>query len=254
MLRKRLIVSLLIDNERHLVNTVNFTKRHYIGDPLNASYIFSDYEVDELLVLDIDAATNNRCIPYAFVQALSNFTTVPLSVGGGIKNSREIKDLLSLGVEKVVIGENLNDNFNFLREASSKFGSSSITAILNVKKSQDGTYNFFSGKKKIPNNDIIKVACKCQDAGAGELIINNIDRDGKKNGYDIDLMSRLNSKLKIPLVALGGCGNTNDIKELINKTNISGIACSTLFVYATNTKNVLLKYGEIKEKIEDNLT
>ena len=109
MLRTRLIVCLLLDSELHLVNTKNFIKNKYLGDPLNASYIFSNYDVDELLVLDIDASKNNRCISYDFVNALSNFTTVPLSIGGGISNLYQIQNILSLGVEKVVIGENLNN-------------------------------------------------------------------------------------------------------------------------------------------------
>ena len=125
MLRKRLIVSLLIDDDCHLVNTINFSKRKYIGDPLNAAYIYSHYEVDELLVLDIDATKGERCIPYEFVKALSNFTTVPLTIGGGIGKLDQIQHVLSFGVEKVVIGENIKHDFSFIKEASNKFGSCS---------------------------------------------------------------------------------------------------------------------------------
>ena len=249
MLRKRLIVSLLIDEDCHLVNTINFSKRNYIGDPLNAAYIFSHYEVDELLILDIDASKNRRFIPYEFVKALSNFTTVPLTIGGGIGKIEQIQNVLSLGVERVVIGENIKNDFSFIKEASNKFGSSSITAMINIKKTNDSNYEIFFGKNKFINNNPLDIAKECQQAGAGELIINQIDREGKGMGFDLDLINALSSILTIPIVALGGCGSTIHIKELIDNTNISGIACSSIFVYADNTKNVLLKYNEVKNEI-----
>ena len=253
MIRTRLIISLLLDNECHLINTKKFGERTYLGDPLNAAYIFSHYEVDEMLILDIDASKNKRVIPYKFVKALSNFTTVPLSVGGGIKSLNQIQDLLSFGVEKVIIGENLKDNFVFLKEASNRFGSSSISTIINVNKNKDNVYEVFTGMNKIFDKDIFEVANICQEAGAGEIIINQINRDGMQMGFDLDLFASLNSKLRIPIVALGGCGKYTDIKDLLEKTNLSGIACSSIFVYAQNTKNVLLKYSEVKELIISSL-
>jgi len=253
MLRTRLIVSLLIDSDLHLVNTESFKKRTYIGDPLNAAYIFSNYEVDELMVLDIDASKNKKCISYEFVKALSNFTSVPLAVGGGISKLTQIKDLLSFGVEKVVIGQNIKSDFSFLKEASEKFGSSSITSLINVKKLRNGSYQSFLGTKPIFNRDISKVAYSCQENGAGELVINQIDRDGSLLGFDIDLIAEINSKLEIPTVILGGCGDINHLKEILDATKISGIACSSIFVYANKTKNVLLKYNEIKDQLTQKL-
>ena len=249
MLKPRLIVSLLIDSELHLVNTKNFKKNKYLGDPLNAAYIFSNYEVDELLVLDIDASGRGECISYDFVKALSNFTTVPLTIGGGISNLKQIQDLLSFGVERIVIGENLKNDLSFLRQASKRFGSSSITAILNIRELKNKEYQIFMGRNKVPKSNIIDYALSCQEAGAGELIINQIDRDGCKTGLNIGLMEILNSKLSIPIVAMGGCGNISQINQILKVTPLSGIAGSSIFVYATGTEQVLLKYSEIKKHI-----
>ena len=249
MLRTRLIVSLLVDSELHLIKTKKFKERNYIGDPLNAAHVFSNFEVDELIVLDIDANKNNRSIPYEFIKALSNFTTVPLTVGGGISSIKQIKEILSYGVEKVAISQFLNKDFRFLEEATHRFGTSSISVIVNVKKDSNNNYQAFLGSTKGKPNNLFDLAHRCQASGAGELIINNVDYDGKKMGFDIELMTQLNNKVVIPIVALGGCGKVDHIKNLIQKTPVSGVACSSLFIYANEQNNVLLKYQEIYNEL-----
>ena len=174
-------------NNLNLINTKQFVKKKYIGDPLNAAYIFSNYEADELLVLDINASSRSKCISFEFIKALANFTTVPLTIGGGVSNLKQIKKILSFGVEKVAIGQHMKEDFPFLKEASFRFGSSSITAILNIKELLNNNYEIYMGKI-LKNYDILEVAYLCQEAGAGELIINNIDRDGCKNGFNDKLL------------------------------------------------------------------
>ncbi len=249
MLNIRLIVSLLVDSELHLIKTTNFKERNYIGDPLNAAHVFSNFEVDELMILDIDANKNARIIPYEFINSISKFTTVPLIFGGGISSLKQIKKILSYGVERVVIGQCLSKDFGFLEKAAKTFGSSSISVIINVKKYSNNNYQAFLGSVKGKPNNLLELADKCQAAGAGEIIINNVDLDGKRAGFDVALLSQVNNKVKIPVVALGGCGNVNHIKNLIKTTPISGIACSSLYIYANENKNVLLKYEEIRNKV-----
>lgn len=245
MLLPRLIPTLLVDANLHLVKTQLFKNRNYLGDPLNSAHIFSGFEADELIVLDIDASLDKKSISLKFVQALATFTTTPLCVGGGIVNLDQIKDILSLGVEKVAISSSLKKNIKLLEDASNTFGSSSITVIINCFKDKNGIYyGSFGYPEKYANQKIEDLALKCQSAGAGELIINNIDLEGTKKGYDIPLMQRLNEKLTIPLVALGGCGNLSHIKELISETPISGIGCGSFLVYAPNTHQVLLSYPD----------
>ena len=255
MLLPRLIPSLLVDSNFHLVKTRAFTNRNYIGDPLNSAYIFSGFEVDELIVLDIDASRENRSIPFDFVRALASFTSCPLCVGGGISNLDQMRHILALGVEKIAISESLNNNFKLLEEASNRFGSSSITVIINCYKDNFGLYQ---GSFGLPSRKLSKpidvIAFECQEAGAGELIINNINLEGAKKGFDIPLMKSLNEQLSIPLVALGGCGKTQDIEELLLATPLSGISCGSYLIYAPNTSQVVMSYPDksswFKEKFQ----
>jgi cyclase len=244
MLRPRLIAALLVDAQMHLVKTTSFNHRHYLGDPLNAAYVFSGFEVDELLVLDIDATSHGRCIPAAFVEALARFTRVPLTIGGGITTIDQIHDLLALGVEKLALSAALSHNFSFLQQAADRFGSSTISVVLNVQhQSLEQPLGWFGRPNpRTPGQPLAQLALACENAGAGELVLNSIDSDGCRNGFDVSLLSSLNSQLTIPLVALGGCGNHTHIAELLAASSLSGVAAASLFVYAPGTQEVLLNY------------
>jgi cyclase len=243
MLRTRLIPALLVNSHLELVKTISFSSRNYLGDPLNASYIFSGFDVDELLVLDIDASPENRAIPDQFVSALALYTTVPLTIGGGINSLDQIQGLLARGVEKVVLSSVLKRDLYFLKQAVDRFGSSSISVILNTRCDDCGQYQAWFGKPDSkPGLPLLSLAQQCEQTGAGELIINCIDLDGTRDGFDIDLFTQLNNLLTIPLVALGGCGTTDHIAQLLNKTPISGVAAGSYFVYAPFTNQVLLNY------------
>lgn len=249
MLNPRIITSLLIDSNKNLVKTINFDNRKYIGDPFNASYIFSNYEVDELLILDIDASRFDKSISYDFVESLTNFTNIPLTIGGGIKDIDQIQRILSLGVERVVLSNYLNQNFNFLLDAVNEFGSSTISVAVNItKRNKNKYYGYFGApnkyKKPYPLLDIIKMI---EEVGAGELIINNVDKDGLMNGFDIPILEKINKYAHIPVVGLGGCGKKEHIKKLLNKVKLSGIACGSFFIYAPDSQEVLLKYIGINQ-------
>jgi cyclase len=246
MLQPRLIPVLLVDASLHLLKTSSFGSRHYLGDPLNAAYVFSGFQVDELIVLDIDASSEGRSIPLAFVSALAHYTAVPLTVGGGITTLEQIRDLLALGVEKVAISAVLAQDFNFLKQAVDLFGSSTISVILNVQSQSGAQTMAWFGRPDAaiqglgrPLNDL---AYACQHAGAGELVIYSVDRDGRRQGFSVDLIREINRHLTIPLVALGGCGDHCHIAELLRTTPISGIAAGSLFVYAPGSQQVLLNY------------
>ena len=262
MLYPRLIPSLLVNSKKELVKTIRFKEENYLGDPLNAAYIFSGFEADELLVLDIDASKHKKCISLDFVNALSTFTKVPLTVGGGISNLDQIHDILSLGVERIALSHSLSINLNLLSQAANNYGSSSVSVIINTFKNKNGETVGCFGRPELTNKIYLidHIAQLCQDKGAGEIVINQIDNEGTRRGFDLNLMSRLNQKLSIPLVALGGCGSLEHVEELVKKTPISGIGCGSFFVYASNSKEVLLNYvpyskflkerfREIQEKI-----
>ena len=245
MLKPRLIPSLLVDSSQHLVKTIQFGSRHYLGEPLNSAHIFSGFEVDELLVLDIDASLENRTIPFNFVENLATFTKVPLTIGGGISQLSQIKKLLSLGVEKVVISSKISNNLDFLQKAANEFGSSSVSVIMNVSNDcKENKKMAYLGRKELSSpKSIESLAVDIQNAGAGELIINNIDLDGTRKGFDIELLKKLNQMLTIPLVALGGAGELEHIKQLLLNTPINGIACGSFFVYGNKSNDVLFNYS-----------
>lgn len=244
MLRPRLIVTLLVDAELHLVQTTGFSQRRYLGDPLNAAYVFSGYEVDELLVLDIDATSQKRTIPLRFVEALARFTRVPLTIGGGITSLDQIHDLLAAGVEKVALGSALQHDFSFLQRACQRFGSSTLSVLLNVHHPGGAEAQACFGRPDAASalHPLSQLALACEQAGAGELVLNFVARDGKRCGFDIPVLSALNDELSIPLVALGGCGAHAHIDRLLSATSLSGVAAGTLFSYAPETQEVLLNY------------
>lgn len=254
MLYPRLIPSLLVNENQELVKTICFKDRNYLGEPLNTAYIFSSFEADELLVLDIDASKNKKCISLDFVKSLSNFTKVPLTVGGGVSNLDQIYNILSLGVERISLSNALNDNFNLLNEAVNSYGSSSISVIVNTFRNNIGELIACFGRPEVSRTfyPIDEICEKCEDYGAGELIINQIDHEGTRKGFDIKLMQDLNEKVSIPLVALGGCGSKEHISDLLKRTPISGISCGTFFVYAKETSQVLLNYNATSNWLKEN--
>jgi cyclase len=244
VLRTRLIPALLVDQDLHLVKTTRFEQRHYLGDPLNAAYVFSGYEVDELLVLDIDATPRGATIPPRFVQALSHFTTVPLTIGGGLHSLSDIHDLLALGVEKVALSSALRPGLAFLEAAANRFGSSTITVVLNLRRGPAGEPLAYFGRPGASHSGqpLHQLARACEQAGAGELVFHDVDREGCRVGYDVPLFADLNQHLSIPLVALGGCGEHAHLHALLSATPLSGVASGSLFAYAPATREVLLNY------------
>lgn len=244
MLQPRLIASLLVDHQLHLVKTRGFEDRQDLGDPLNAAYVFSGFEVDELLVLDIDATPQGRGIPPRFVAALARFTSVPLSIGGGISSLEQIHALLSLGVEKVVLSSVLRHDFAFLTRAAERFGSSTISVLLNLRRPDGAEPQAWFGRPRPAElgRPLMELARAVQEAGAGELVLHDVDREGFRVGYDVPLLTRLNAQLTIPVVALGGCGEPGHLSEVLTATPLSGLAAGSLFAYAPAGRDVLLNY------------
>lgn len=242
MLRVRNIPVILVDHELHMVKTIRFSDRKYIGCPLNAAYIYSGFEVDELIVLDIDATANGRCISFDFVESLSRFTSVPLTVGGGISSLTQIEKILSLGAEKVVLCSALKDNFDFLKSSSGSFGASTVVSCINIIKINDSYGVVTSDRKNLISLNARQFALQCQDYGAGEILINSVDRDGTRNGYLTDFISSLSSELTVPLVALAGAGSDADVNDLKLSTCVSGVAAGSLYCYSGQTYQVLLNY------------
>jgi cyclase len=247
MFRPRIIPVLLLQG-KGLVKTVQFKHPRYIGDPINAVRLFNDMKADELVFLDIMASKENRVISLDFIRNVGEEANMPFSVGGGIKTIAQIRDILHEGAEKVIINTEAALNPGLIRQAADKFGSSSITVCIDVKKGWRGRLQtkIFCGSKDT-GSDPVDFACLMEKQGAGELIIQSIDRDGTMEGYDIDLVRRISEAVTIPVVALGGAGTLEDMKKVFNESHATAMAAGSMFVYHGPRKAVLVNYPDKNE-------
>jgi cyclase len=247
MFRPRVIPVLLLKGQG-LVKSVRFKDYRYIGDPINAVKLFNDMNADELAFLDIMANSEKRSISLDFVKRVGEEANMPFSAGGGIRSIDEIRQILSAGAEKVILNTIAAENPIFVKEASDEFGSSTIVVSLDVNKNLFGkemTY-IYSGKKAT-RHDPVSFAKLMEEMGAGELIVNSIDHDGTMKGYDIGLTRRVSEAVSIPVVAMGGAGNTDDLKKAVDEGYASAVAAGSLFVYHGQRRAVLINYPDSKE-------
>ncbi len=251
MLRPRIIPCLLIHN-KGLVKTVAFKDPKYVGDPINAVKIFNEKEADELMVIDIDATTKNLEPNYKLIEKLASECRMPLCYGGGIKNKEQAQTIFTLGVEKVAMSSAAIENPQLISQIAARVGTQSVVVVIDVKKKMLGGYDVFThNAKKSTGKDPVFLAKLFQEMGAGELVINSIDQDGRMKGYDLSIAEKIREVTTLPLTILGGAGSWNDIGGLIKKFGIIGASAGSLFVFKGVYKAVLINYPsfEVKEKI-----
>jgi imidazole glycerol-phosphate synthase subunit HisF len=249
MLRPRIIPCLLV-HQKGLVKTVKFNEGKYVGDPINAVRIFNEKEVDELMVLDIDATTHNQDPDFNMIKNLAMECRMPFCYGGGVKTVEHVKKIINLGAEKVAISSEAIKNPKVIAEMAKAVGGQSIVIVLDIKKS-----GFFSkyelythnGKKNTGKNPF-EFAKLMEENGAGEIIINSIDHDGMMKGYDMNLIDKIRESVSLPITVLGGAGSLDDIKTVIQKHKIIGVAAGSLFVFKGPYKAVLINYPSFTEK------
>lgn len=242
MLSVRVITCLLYKGQG-LVKTVQFSKPKYVGDPINAIKIFNEKEVDELVFLDIDATKEKRKPNLKLIEEVAGECFMPLSYGGGIKSISDIREILGVGVEKVIINSSAVENPDFIREAVDKFGSSTIVVSIDYKKNFLGNlavYSFNATKRQ--KIGPIALATKMQEIGAGEIIFNAIDKDGMMTGYDVDFLKRAVEALSVPVIACGGAGSLDDIRKVVKEAGVAAVAAGSLFVFYGPHKAVLINY------------
>lgn len=247
MLRPRIIPCLLI-HKGGLVKTVGFEKPKYVGDPLNAVRIFNEKEVDELMVLDIDATRLGREPDYALIRNMAAECRMPLAYGGGVRTVEQFERLVSLGVEKVSVSSAAIAEPGLVRAAASRVGSQSVVVVLDVRR-RGQRYEVFTHNGTRPTGlDAVEQARRAEAAGAGEIVLNAIDRDGEMKGYDIDLVGKVREAVTVPLTVLGGAGKLADIGALIQKFGIVGAAAGSLFVFKGVYRAVLINYPARADK------
>jgi cyclase len=250
MLRPRIIPCLLIQN-KGLVKTQKFKDAKYVGDPINAVRIFNEKEVDEIMIIDIDATVCLREPDYKMIENLAAECRMPLCYGGGIKTVEQAQKIFSLGVEKVAISSQAVNSPYLIREIARRVGKQSIVVVIDVKSGKSGKYEIWTHNATINSKkDAITFAKEVEELGAGEIIINSIDQDGVMNGYDLELVNKIRSAVCIPLTVLGGAGSMKDIGKLIEKHGIIGAAAGSLFVFKGIFRAVLISYPNSETKSE----
>jgi cyclase len=250
MYRPRIIPVLLLQN-KGLVKSVNFKNHRYIGDPINAVRIFNDLKADELVFIDILATKENRTISIDFVKNVGEEANMPFSAGGGIRTLEDIRKIIEAGAEKVILNSIAGENPGFVKEAADAFGSSTITVCIDVKKDFLGKEKVWikAGSKYLASNPV-QYARQMEDRGAGELIIQSIERDGTMEGYDINLIKKVAESVTIPAVALGGAGKWEHIIALNSLVSLNGLAAGSLFIYHGERNAVLVNYPEREEILQ----
>jgi cyclase len=231
------------------VKTVKFNHPSYIGDPVNAIKIYNEKEVDELILVDISATIENKPPSFSLITEIADECFMPLCYGGSIRSLEDVKKIFSLGVEKVAINSYAAENPQFIKRASEMFGSQSIIISMDVRKSILGSYTVYtnSGKKSL-RLDPVSYARKMEGLGAGEILLNSIDRDGTWEGYDVDLLKKVTDAVSIPVIALGGAGRIDHFSDAV-KSGASACAIGSMAVYQGKNKGVLINFP-LREEIE----
>ncbi|MFH1700062.1 MAG: AglZ/HisF2 family acetamidino modification protein [Candidatus Zixiibacteriota bacterium] len=243
----RVMPCLLLDDGR-LVKTIKFKNPRYIADPINALKIYNGKKVDELILLEITATRQNREPSYDIIEEVASECFMPVAYGGGIRNIGDMKTIYSLGIEKISINSYAVENPEFIKKAADLFGSQSVIVSIDVKKNMFGKYRVMTqGGTQNTKYDPFEFTQIAETHGAGELIINSIDRDGTFEGYDINLLKSITSTVSIPVVSLGGAGCVNDIVKAVIKGGASAAAAGSLFVYQGKDMGVLINFPQRKE-------
>ena len=244
MLKNRIIPCLDVKNGR-VVKGINFVDLKDAGDPVEQAKIYSDGGADEICFLDITASNENRETIYEVVERTSKKCFVPLTVGGGVRSVEDINKLLNCGADKVSINTAAAQNPEIIIESSKKFGSQCIVVAIDAKKNDDKWEVFTHGGRNNTEMNAIDFAKKIEDSGAGELLVTSMDRDGTQVGYDIDLISKISSKVNIPVIASGGVGNLDHLVDGI-KSGASAVLAASIFHYGKHSVKDAKEYLDSK--------
>lgn len=238
----------LLLSGKGLVKTIQFKDARYLGDPINAVRIFNEKESDELIFMDINASKENRTVDLDVVRQIGDECFMPFAVGGGIRTIESVREIFKAGAEKVVLNTIAGENPDFIAKIADTFGSQSIIVSIDVRRKMSGKYKAYilNGSKSI-SIDPVEFAGLVQEKGAGEILVNSIDRDGTGEGYDLDITAKIAAAVSIPVIACGGAGKLEDLKIIVKNSKVSAVAAGSMFVFHGERRAVLINYPAQKE-------
>jgi imidazole glycerol-phosphate synthase subunit HisF len=245
-MRPRVMPCLLISDSL-LVKPCKFNNPSYIGDPMNAIKIFNDKEVDELILIDIDATIQQQEPQYELIRSIAQSCFMPLCYGGGINKLEQATVLFNSGVEKITINAGLYTRPGLVSQIAKIYGSQSVVASIDVKKNfwkKDAAY-INCGTFAI-NEDLVSYVKRIENEGAGEILLTSIEREGTWTGYDLDLINKISGIVKIPVIANGGAGSIEDFKNAYH-AGASAMAAGSMFVYIKKDMGVLINFPYQKD-------
>ena len=251
MLRTRVIPCLLLRRGGGLVKTIRFSDPKYVGDPINAVRIFNDKEVDELVLLDIEASRDNREPDYERIGEIVSEAFMPVAYGGGVKTVAQAKRIVALGVEKIVVNTAALDDPALVGHIADRLGFCSTVVAFDVKRSWRGRYYVYDARRrKATDTDPGTHARAMVSAGAGELFVNDVDRDGTGSGFDLELIRGITGAVTVPVIVCGGAGTLDDLRKAAD-AGASAVAAGSMFVYVGKHRAVMITYPphNILEKI-----
>lgn len=242
MLRKRIIPILQLKDDE-LIKSTKFKNHQYVGDPVNAVRIFNEIKVDEIILLDVFRSKNNSELNYEIIKDIADECRMPFTYGGGIKNLKQVEKLFMIGVEKISINTAALEDEKIIKSLSKIYGSQSVILSIDIKEDIFGVKKIFdSSKKKFVKIDIITQIQKYIDLGAGEILINNISKEGTLSGFDFSILELINKRLNIPLIVNGGINSYKEINKVLENENIDAVGVGAFFIYYGPHRAVLISY------------
>ena len=241
MLSTRVIPCLLLQHGR-LVKTIKFKNARYIGDPVNTVRIFNKQEVDELILLDIAATIEGESPPFEVISDIASECFMPVTYGGGIISLEHAKKIFSLGVEKIALNSITFSHPELITQIAEIYGSQSVVVSIDVKKNWLGNYYIFAfGGKELKKIDPVTHAHHMVQAGAGEILLTSIDRDGMMEGYDLNLINKIADSVGVPVIACGGAGCLEDLPKAV-QAGASAVAVSSMAIYQGKNRSILTSF------------
>jgi cyclase len=244
MLRSRIAPFLLLRGNG-LVKTQQFGDPKYVGDPINAVKIFNEKEVDELTLLDIDATASGRGPDMALLKDIAAESRMPLCYGGGVTDAETAARIIALGYEKVSVSHAALERSELVREMAERVGRQSVVVTIDVRKEGmfGSSHKVYSRNAKLKHKvDPVDFARRCTELGAGEIVLNSIDRDGMMQGYDLDLARKVRAAITTPMTVVGGAGSAEDLRALTEELGPIGAGAGSLFVFKGKYRAVLISY------------